>query len=55
MRDAATIAAFFAFLTVLVQTIANQWGAQRAREHELRLKRLGLDLEDEDNEKDGDK
>ena len=47
MWNPATVAAFFAFLTVLVQTIANQWGAQRAREHELKLKRLELELDDD--------
>jgi len=49
--DSTAIAALFAFLTVLVQVVANQWGAQKAREHELTLKRLQMEAEDDDDHK----
>lgn len=46
--DSASIAALFAFLTVVVQVLANQWGAQKARDHELRMKRLEMEEEERD-------
>lgn len=47
--EPTTLAALFAFLTVVVQVIANQWGAQKAREHELRMAELKYQHIDDDD------
>lgn len=43
-------AALFAFLTVLVQSIANQYGAKKAMDHELAMEKLKLQRESDDEE-----
>lgn len=46
--DAAGLASICTVLGVVVQSVANQWGAERARKHELNLKRLEIKEEDEE-------
>lgn len=45
--DAATVASVCTLIGVVAQTVANQWGADRARKHEIELTRLKMEDDDE--------